>query len=135
MDNNKCVSHSTGPIWFVNGSENYLQLASHGIKVRDFAYESTIKPVTSVRRVPVQVQPHLKLPITVRRETTALTRVPTEPILDTSIDDSRRRFPEANEGSGSPLVGAERVICQLAPSDYCVIILLITCRSLPVELE
>ncbi|GBE79920.1 hypothetical protein BKA93DRAFT_197244 [Sparassis latifolia] len=42
-------------------------LAAHGIKVRDFAYESTLPPIKSVPYIPLQVQPGIGGPTLLKR--------------------------------------------------------------------
>jgi hypothetical protein len=73
------------------GQPTVAQLEKHGIKVKDFAYTSTLPPVPTVRLQPRQIQPSVAQGL--RREDTepvddinpgsgksALTRVDTEPI-------------------------------------------------------
>jgi hypothetical protein len=54
--------------------------------VRDNVYESTIKPIIPVRRVPIQVQPHINIDQNITSTRMSLTRMPTEPIICADID-------------------------------------------------
>ena len=56
------------PVDDISDATAYIgEITTAGIKVRDYAYESTLPPLPSVRRVPVQTQPRPRQPPKLKR--------------------------------------------------------------------
>jgi hypothetical protein len=69
------------------------ELAGLGIKVKDFAYESTLQPVRTVYRQPKQIQPHFQ----------QLHREDTEPLIEISQNQFKSESDSQDRG---------RVLCR-----------------------
>lgn len=88
------------------------QLEGFGVKVRDFAYESTLPPVRTVYRQPRQIQPSVPRPLH-REDTEPLDDIPkcqlpeqdTEPVLKNPIAREHGGFLESN-GSSDRIVNS-----------------------------